>query len=169
MADAYKSPRIRHAGVYDDILLPIDGSDAADAAVEHAADLARTYDATVHVFSAVEPIPSAEADVATILETMQADAERIVGDVADRLRDAGVDATTDVRTGSAYRTIIAYAEEPGVDLIVMGTHGRSGVGRVLLGSVTEKVVRHADVPVMTVRQPEDAENEDEAGKGGDEE
>ncbi|MFB6161284.1 MAG: universal stress protein [Haloferacaceae archaeon] len=144
--------------MYEDILLPIDGSDAAEAAVEHAADLARTYDATVHVFCAVEPIPTAEADAATLIETMQEDAERVVADAASRLREDGVDVTTAVRTGSAYRTILSYVEDAGVDLVVMGTHGRSGVGRVLLGSVTEKVVRHADVPVLTVRRA-DADEE----------
>jgi nucleotide-binding universal stress UspA family protein len=151
--------------VYDAILLPVDGSDAADAAVEHAADLARTYGATVHVFSAAEPIPTAEADAATVLDSIQSEAERTVEATAARLRDAGVDVTTAVDTGSAYRAILAYAESAGVDLVVMGTHGRSGVGRVLLGSVTEKVVRHADVPVLTVRRPESDEL-DEAPSDG---
>jgi nucleotide-binding universal stress UspA family protein len=147
--------------MYDDILLPIDGSDAAEAAVEHAADLARTYDATVHVLSAVEPIPTTETDAATVLETLREDAERIVEETATRLRDRGVETTTAVDTSSAYRSFLSYAEEADVDLIVMGTHGRSGVGRVLLGSVTEKVVRHADAPVMTVRRPDTEADEGE--------
>jgi nucleotide-binding universal stress UspA family protein len=62
-----------------------------------------------------------------------------------------VDIETVLRQGAPHTTILEYADEADVDLIVMGTHGRSGIHRYLLGSVTERVVRTADAPVLTVR------------------
>jgi len=62
--------------------------------------------------------------------------------------------TTETRRGEPYRTILDYADEAVVDVIVMGTHGRRGLDRYLLGSVTEKVVRAATVPVLTIRADE---------------
>jgi len=59
--------------------------------------------------------------------------------------------------GGVYETLLQYADEQAIDVIVMGTHGRRGLGRALLGSVTERVVRTADVPVMTVREQTDEE------------
>ena len=69
----------------------------------------------------------------------------------ERAREAGLTATTAVQQGSPARTLLEYADEQGVDLLAMGTHGRTGPRRLVLGSVTERVVRHADVPVLAVR------------------
>jgi len=66
-----------------------------------------------------------------------------------------VSVVTAVRTGAPYERILDYADQEGADMVVMGTHGRTGVDRYLLGSVTEKVVRTADIPVLTVRAEED--------------
>jgi nucleotide-binding universal stress UspA family protein len=146
--------------MYDHILLPTDGSEAAEAAVDHAVRLARTFDATVHVLSVVEHIPAVEMDAAVVHERLSESADRAVDRAVERLDAAGVDHASAVRDGSAHRAILDEADEVGADLIVMGTHGRSGVGRVLLGSVTERVVRGADAPVMAVRyHPEDDEAE----------
>ena len=73
--------------------------------------------------------------------------------VADRAREAGLVATTTVERGIPHEAILAHAEAVGADLIVMGTHGRSGVDRFLLGSVTEKAIRRADIPILVVRYP----------------
>jgi nucleotide-binding universal stress UspA family protein len=150
--------------VYDEILLPTDGSDAAEAAVEHAVRLARTYDARVHVLYVVEPLPAAEYDATSVLDALRREGDRVTGETADRLERSELETVTAVRTGAAHRVILDYAAESGIDLIVMGTHGRRGLGRVLLGSVAEKVVRLADQPVMTVRYEDDesaAEGENE--------
>jgi nucleotide-binding universal stress UspA family protein len=144
--------------MYDNILLPTDGSAAAEAAVDHAVRLARAFDATVHVMSVVEPIPAVEMDAALVHERLRESADRAVDRACERLDAAGVPHASSVRDGSAHRSILAAAEEADADLIVMGTHGRTGVGRVLLGSVTERVVRRSDAPVMSVRyHPEDDE------------
>lgn len=141
--------------MYDRILHPTDGSDASNRAVDHALELAGTYDATLHVLSVVDTDAFAALDgidLGTIRDQRAEAAETI----ADRAEEAGVDVVTAVRDGTADDEILAYAEEADIDMIVMGTHGRSGVGRVLLGSVTEAVVRRATVPVVTVRMTDKA-------------
>jgi nucleotide-binding universal stress UspA family protein len=148
--------------VYDEILLPTDGSDAAEAAVEHAVRLARTYDARVHVLYVVEPLPAAEYDATSVLDALRREGDRVTGETADRLERSELATVTAVRTGAAHRVILDYAAESGIDLIVMGTHGRRGLGRVLLGSVAEKVVRLADQPVMTVRYEADEDERADA-------
>lgn len=152
--------------MYDEILLPTDGSEAAEAALDHAVRLARAFDASVHVLSVVEPIPAVEMDAALVHERLSESAQLAVDRACERLDAAGVPHESSVRDGSAHRAILAAAEEAAADLIVMGTHGRTGVGRVLLGSVTERVVRSADAPVMTVRyHPEDDEAEADVTDG----
>jgi nucleotide-binding universal stress UspA family protein len=142
--------------MYTEILLPSDGSDAAAVATEHALDLARRYDARLHVLyvvdqSAVGGMMSESTLVASALET---EGTEVVEAVAQLAGDHGVDVVTSVVTGHPSRAILDYAKEHDVDLVVMGTHGRSGIDRYLLGSVTERVVRRADVPVLAVREGE---------------
>ncbi len=144
--------------MYDEILLPTDGSAAAEAAVDHAVRLATAFDGRVHVLSVVEPVPAVEMDAALVHERLREGADRAVDRAVERLDAAGVETTTAVRDGGAHRAILDHAGETEADLVVMGTHGRTGVGRVLLGSVTERVVRRADAPVLSVRyHPEDDE------------
>jgi len=141
--------------MYERILLPTDGSKATDAAVERALDLAATYDAELHVIYVVDTaaVPT-EVAADSILESLEEAGERVVADVEERAADAGVETVVAaVEYGTPHRVIREYADDNDVDLIVMGTHGRTGLDRYLLGSVTEKVVRTADVPVLTVRMP----------------
>jgi nucleotide-binding universal stress UspA family protein len=115
------------------------------------------------VLSVVEPVPAVEMDAALVHERLRESADRAVDRACERLDAAGVPHETSVRDGSAHRAILAAAEEADADMIVMGTHGRTGVGRVLLGSVTERVVRRSDAPVLSVRyHPEDDEASVEA-------
>ena len=137
--------------MYDHILLPTDGSAAAEAAVDHAVRLARSFEATVHVLSVVEYVPAVEMDAAVVHERLRESADTAADRAVKRLDAAGVAHASTVRDGSVHRAILDEADEVGANLIVMGTHGRSGVGRVLLGSVTERVVRGADAPVMAVQ------------------
>jgi nucleotide-binding universal stress UspA family protein len=78
-------------------------------------------------------------------------AEDRLEDARERAAEAGVEVATDIDTGRPARTIVDYAEEHDVDGIVMGSHGRDGVARVLLGSVAETVVRRSPIPVTIVR------------------
>ena len=145
--------------MYEDILVPTDGSPAADSAIEHAVNVAERYDATIHALYVVDDSAYATLDAGseTVVEALESEGEEAVGRIAAAARDAGIDAVTTVTTGVAYRTILDHVANNGIDLVAMGTHGRRGLDRYLLGSVTERVVRTSDVPVLAVRQPEDSE------------
>lgn len=139
--------------MYDEILVPTDGSDAATRALDHALDIAGQYDARIHALYVVDAnaYSTLEAGTDVVISALEEEGNEAVDAVTDRATAAGVETVTEVSTGTVHRTIIDYADEHGVDLIVMGTHGRQGLDRYLLGSVTEKVVRASDVPVMTIR------------------
>lgn len=142
---------------YDDVLVPTDGSDAVQEAIDEAIDLAALSDATLHALSVVDVDDYAlvpDAEVVTIEETLETTADRAVEDVRERGEAADLAVRTAVRRGTPHEEILAYAADHDIDLIVMGTHGRSNLDRVLLGSVTEKVVRNADRPVLVKRLPE---------------
>lgn len=144
--------------MYDRILIPTDGSECADAAATEAIELAATFDATLHVVYVVDAaaLPST-IDAGYVSEALEDAGEEAIERVRERAAAAGVeDVASEVVYGAPHRSIVQYADEADVDLIVMGTHGRSGIERYLLGSVTEKVVRTAGVPVLTI-QPEDRE------------
>ena len=141
--------------MYDRILLPTDGSDGTEQALSHALEIAEGRDATIHAHSVVDRrlyLPADEEQKPELKETMQDDAQAVVARVADGAAEAGVDCTTVVRDGVPYREILEYAAETPVDLVVMGTHGRSGRDKLAnLGSVTERVVENTDTPILVVR------------------
>ncbi|ELZ46654.1 UspA domain protein [Halorubrum distributum JCM 9100] len=143
--------------MYSEILVPTDGGPASDAAIEHAIDLANQYGARLHALYVVDgaAYSSLEAGAEIVVEALESEGEEATGRVADAAADAGVECVTSVTSGTAYRSIHDYVDEHGIDVVVMGTHGRKGLDRYLLGSVTERVVRTSDVPVLTVRQPTD--------------
>jgi nucleotide-binding universal stress UspA family protein len=144
--------------MYDDILIPTDGSDAALAAVDHALTIAEPFDATVHALHVVETDlvgHSAPAlDPAEFREALREEGARATAVVEERAADRGVASTGEVLEGVPENAVLDYAARRGVDLIVMGTHGRDGLDRYLVGSVTERVIRRTDVPVVAVREDE---------------
>jgi nucleotide-binding universal stress UspA family protein len=142
--------------MYDRILVPTDGSEGSRAAVEHAVDLATTFDAVLHALYVVDAGVGVDGGVLGTLDAFEAAGEDAVEEVARRAAAAGVETVTDVVQGTPHRAILDHVDEHAVDLVVMGTHGRTGLDRYLLGSVAEKVVRLSDGPVLTVRIPEDA-------------
>lgn len=137
--------------MFEKILFPTDGSDGADVALQHVLDLAAAHDATVYVLNVASTvygrIVEIDGDTDDLLEQR---GEEIVEKAASRARDRDIATVTAVTRGEPYQEIVDYANDRGVDLIVMPTHGRRGLGRFLLGSVTERVVRQADVPVLTL-------------------
>ncbi|QSG07983.1 universal stress protein [Halapricum desulfuricans] len=142
--------------MYDDILLPFDGSDGAAAALHHTAEIAHWADATIHVlFVADTTRDSVTVVEAHVVDTLVEKGEEIVEDAAKTLRTLGADYETDVIQGNPAPMIAEYAEQYGHDLIAMPTHGRAGISRYVIGSVTEKVVRLSDVPVLTMRMQPD--------------
>lgn len=142
--------------MYEDILFPYDGSDGASAILEHAADFADWVDATVHVLF----VADTTRDSVTVVEGRTVDAlaqqgESTVEEAGDALTARGVDYDTDVIQGNPAPTIAEYAERYDYDLVVMPTHGREGISRYIIGSVTEKVIRLSSVPVLTARMQPD--------------
>jgi len=139
--------------MYETILVPTDGSAGAATAAAHAIDLAKIHGATVHALYVVDvrmsPI-SADMDHDEVIELVDETGERPTASILDRAEDAGVPAVEAIRLGVPHRVIEEYAADEGVDLVVMGTHGRTGIEHALVGSVTERVVRTLDVPVLTV-------------------
>lgn len=139
--------------MYERILVPTDGSDAAVAAVDTAIALARRFDAEVHGIHVVDSTSMLAAADDTTGELVRRGKDAVAA-VADRATDADVDATTTLieEATPPHRGILAYADDHDIDLVVMGTHGRTGVGRVILGSVTARTLREASIPVMTVHE-----------------
>jgi nucleotide-binding universal stress UspA family protein len=142
--------------MYDDILLPFDGSDGAAAVREHVADIATWADATVHVlFVADSTRDSVTVVQGETVDALVSEGQDIVAEAEAALQSRGVEVRTDVLQGNPAPTIADYAAEYGHDLVVLPTHGRTGLSRYLIGSVTEKVVRLSSVPVLTARMEPD--------------
>lgn len=132
------------------ILLPTDGSEAAENAVDRAYELAEKFDAKLHALYVIEmeALPTfANLDSEPVREAHRRRAEDLLAEIEENAPD-GVDVTTVIEEGHAEKYIVEYAEENDIDVITMGTHGREGLGRVLIGSVTERVVREAPCSVM---------------------
>lgn len=146
--------------MFENILIPTDGSDPAREAAERGIELASGHGATVHVLHAVEPIPlggissgpsPASAEFGEVVEEQRAKGQEDIDDIVALAEDAAVEAAGTLEHGKPDEAIIEYANNEAIDVIVMGTHGRSGADRLLIGSVAEKVVRRSPVPVLTVR------------------
>jgi nucleotide-binding universal stress UspA family protein len=145
--------------MYDDILVPTDGSAGTDETLTHALDIATQRGATIHALSVVDRRVYLSADrdqQDTILEGMTESAEEAVGAIEERTAEAGVETVTAVRDGVPHSEILRYADEEGVDLIVIGTHGRTGRDKLVnMGSVTERVVENAAQPVLVIHIGDD--------------
>jgi nucleotide-binding universal stress UspA family protein len=144
--------------MYDNILLPTDGSEATTAAVDHAGHLAETHDATVHVLSVVDTRNRFESPSSGIapdawLASERERARQAVDEAVATLPE-DVPAERVVAEGVPKSAILDYVGENDPDLVVMGTHGRTGLDHYLIGSVAENVVRESPTPVMTVRVDE---------------
>ncbi|MFB6080070.1 MAG: universal stress protein [Haloferacaceae archaeon] len=142
---------------YDRVLVPTDGSEGVDRALDHALRLAADHDATVHALSVVDRrlTRAADEDHEAMRERLRERSEEAVAAVADRAEEAGLATATAVREGVPDKTIVDYAAETDADVVVIGTYGRTGRDRLAnLGSVTERVVENADRPVFVVHVDE---------------
>ncbi|ELZ71112.1 universal stress protein [Haloferax sp. Atlit-10N] len=148
--------------MYREILVPTDGSRAAERAIDHALDLAKTYDARIHALYVVDTsiYTSLDAGADVVIDALEREGDAATRHVREAGEEAGIDVQAEVVTGTAYRSIREYIDDHDIDLVVMGTHGRTGLSHYLLGSVTERVVRTSPVPVLTIRL--DDEDEDDA-------
>ena len=141
--------------MYDRILFPTDGSEAATAAFEYALEIAATHDATVYVLNVIDlPFDTPSRIRDELAETLEREGTEVVEETAARASEWNVSVVTEIREGVPHEAIVEYAGEEDMDLLVMPTHGRDGIERFLLGSVTERVVNTAPVPVLAVTPDE---------------
>lgn len=142
--------------MYKRVLVPLDGSQLSENVLPFLTEIAGPLDMTIMLLRVLEPLQPAldggpGVDV-NDLEARRRDANEYLAPLAIGLRARGIETTSRVRVGRAEDEILAAARDDGADLIAMSTHGRSGLGRLLFGSVAEQVLRHADVPVFLMRQ-----------------
>ncbi|WP_136715445.1 universal stress protein [Halorientalis salina] len=140
--------------MYERILIPTDGSTGTAHVAMQAIDLAEQYGATLHVLNVVDSDVSSMLGDGESTDELEQQGQHAVERIETMANIHGVTAETAVRDGDPASEILDYADDIGADVIVAGTHGRTGVKRRLIGSVAERLVRHASCPVMTVRLPE---------------
>ena len=147
--------------MYQKILVPTDGSDAAEAAVDQALDLAEKYGAEIHALYVVdidsislslgaEQLDRIEQGNYGEMDEVRERADSAIDHVVRRARDRGLQPVDHVSAGAPHDMIADYVEDHDIDLVVMGSHGRSGVKRALMGSVTERTLRSTHAPVLVV-------------------
>ena len=142
--------------MYRKILVPLDGSELAERALVEAEQLARMFGAEIILFEVVPFMPiygSPELVTPLIVDEKQKESvEAYLAKVAGGLKQKGFNVASMVKTGQQVALeIIDFAKERGVDLIIMCTHGRSGITRWVLGSVTLKVLTRAETPILLIR------------------
>lgn len=159
--------------MYDRILLPLDGSELAEAVEPHAMAMAKKFESEVILLQVVTPVSTlvarmapglvapattAQISVEAAREQFQAEmreATQYLSSVAQRFQAEGVATRTHVMEGEPAETILEYAKDADVSMICMSTHGRSGLGRTIFGSVADEVLRNSHLPVLLIRpQPE---------------
>lgn len=151
--------------MYKKILVPLDGSKLAEAVIPHVEELARGCGVKeVIIFRVCEP-PAVRADfpasiketwdehVKKSMQTAHTQCSLYLTDIEQKLKGTGIVVKTEVFLGKPVNEITSYAEKNGVDLIVMASHGRSGVSKWVFGNTAERVLRATCVPVLMIRAP----------------
>lgn len=145
---------VEERALYSNVLVPTDGSEGARRGIEHALDIAEKYGATVHVFHVVDErsvssTPALSSDELAI-EKIEEAAEEMMAEIVEGTDEIGIETVCECERGVPHEEILAYAEENGIDLIVMGIHGRSRTSRPHIGSTTDRVMRLSPIPVLPV-------------------
>jgi len=140
--------------MYDRLLVPTDGSPESLRAVDEAIDLATVLGADLTALYVVDTrdystLP--EAKWLALADELEAEGERALAAVDRRASEADIPLSTAIVRGVPHQSIVEYAVEASADVIVMSTHGRTGLDRFLIGSVTEKVIRSTSTPVLVIR------------------
>ncbi|WP_049987156.1 universal stress protein [Halobellus rufus] len=143
--------------MFERILLPTDGTDSMEAVVETAADIAARRGAEVHVLYVIDDrafLTLDEQMKTDVVTELEGEGEAATDRAATRLQDVGIDVTTAIREGDPADEILAYADTVGADLITMGTR-RGDYAKNMMGSVSQKVVARASMPVLTTNLAEE--------------
>src|SRR6056297_3614020 len=137
--------------MYDQVLVPVDDREPSSVALTYALEVAAAHDATAHLLYVADTNkPSQVQYQGVVLDVLEQEGDDVLAEARERATDAGVTVDDELVQGDPRHEIVAAAER--ADLVVMGTHGRSGIDGYLLGSVTEHVVRKTETPVVTVRE-----------------
>ncbi len=140
--------------MYDSVLIPTDGSEMVDTTLEHGLQVAVDNGATVHALYVVDNriVRGAEDAREEVEDSLRSEGEGAIDAVLSRAEERGLEAVGEIRSGTPQKEILEYVEEAGIDLIAIGTHGKSPREKLLsMGSVSERVVDNAPVPVLVVR------------------
>src|SRR3990170_2983461 len=133
--------------VFSKILYVTDFSESSEYAGQYAISIAGKYGCRIYVVHVVEPFNYADQ-----LREMEATAGRLLDNAAASMKRTGADIEGVLLSGNPSAEIVKFAKDTAIDLIVMATHGRSGVEHILMGSVAEKVLRKSPCPVLTVKK-----------------
>ncbi len=143
--------------MYSKILVPLDGSPLAETSIRHIAIMVKdSPSSAVVLFRSTDPIDAGvrqrlSAELAHQLETAYlSEATQYLEQMKIRLREMGINATTAIATGPAGESILEYCADNEIDLIVMSSHGRTGLARWAFGSITEKVLKQSDIPILVI-------------------
>ncbi len=141
------------------ILVPTDFSDLSLAAIEMAKTIAELFNAKIYFLNVIDDEPSlafriVDSHSETVLRDAEAKAQNILAHLSDEYFKNCAEIKIAVQRGNPFKSIIQFIEENEIDLVVMATHGHTGLAHVLLGSVAEKVVRYSTVPVLTIKPKE---------------
>lgn len=151
--------------MFKHILVPLDGSQIAEQALPHAEELAKTFGSRLTIISVVEPyviaLPTTPAPVPaynidTDMDALVAERDDYLQMIKKEAADRGVDVEIALRRGRPADEILHFAKENQASLIIMTTHGRSGIRRFIYGSVAERVLHSTEVPILLVRTKEPA-------------
>jgi len=137
--------------MYEKILVPLDGSEVAESIIPFVEKSATAHKSTIVLLRVVQiyTIPGKtdiEGEAAAIRE-----AEEYLKGIEEDLKKKGFEVESHVRYGKDADEILDFCHEPGIDVVAMSTHGRTGLGKWLLGSVTERIVRHCHLPTLLFR------------------
>ncbi|MFC3959313.1 universal stress protein [Halovivax cerinus] len=137
--------------MFDRVLVPVDDREPSSVALTYALEVAAAHDATAHLLYVADTNkPSQVQYQGAVLDVLEREGDGVLADARERATNAAVTVDDELVQGDPRHEIVAAAER--ADLVVMGTHGRSGIDAYLLGSVTEHVVRTTEMPVVTVRE-----------------
>ncbi|NLE94526.1 MAG: universal stress protein [Dehalococcoidia bacterium] len=141
--------------MFSRILVCLDGTSFSEQIVPYAVETARRFGSELILMTSAEiPTPAAPEypiEVDLVQDLRRVEVDQYLEDTAARLREAGMAVRTNTAAGSPGHAIVEYAAQVGVDLIVMGTHGRKNIGRLVFGSVTDHVLKHTSVPVLVLK------------------
>lgn len=147
--------------MYKKLMVPMDGSELAECVLPHVEAVARAFRAEVEVIRVIEPIvlltrggiALTEKEIKQIEMHSKSEAENYLARIIGLLSSKGIKAQSKAIRGKIAESLVDYAKSSGADLIIMATHGRSGISRWFLGSIADRVLRTSHVPVLLIRAP----------------